>query len=570
MRPGALRVTVGIGGLVLLGAAKVLLVRALAQAPLYRYGLPWFFQLGPGERVFLVRYLLLGTAAASLLAWGATPWLRRLPPVPERWRRRLPRLAAAAAILAVAAGGFLLLANRVVTDDEYVYLFQARLLEHAKAVQAAPPGSEFLSNVFVVIQDGRWFGQYPPGHPLALVPGLLVGLPRLVPVALAGVNVWLTALLLGALAGTGAAALGAVLLLVSPLFLLTGSTLLSHPTSYAALTLACLAAVRAHRGRGRLWGAVAGAALGMLVITRPWTGVTLGLVPAAGLLWSARRTGRPGLLAATAAVGAVFAAFFLAYNWRVSGNPLVTGYQAVRGPGFTEFGFGSIIPGVHDHTPAQGLANAGMLLFRFQFWAWGWPLALLPAAFAFTRRPRNAEGGLARIALAMTLLGFASYVPYWSIGVNDTGPVKTYEILLPFTVLTVLGARGWAARHGRGPVAAWLGASTLCAAVLFWPPQITHLRAVARHVAAPLQAVKRTVEPPALVFVAGVQGATPHSWVYGRPNPDPGLTDPVLYVRHLGDRDLEFWRLHPKRRAYLLDYETGAPRVRRLSPRKGR
>jgi hypothetical protein len=147
-------------------------------------------------------------------------------------------------------------------------------------------------------------------------------------------------------------------------------------------------------------------------------------------------------------------------------------------------------------------------------------------------------------------VGLASYIPYWSIGVNDTGPVKTYELLLPLSVLTILGAE----RAGRG-APGWLAACLIAAAVIFWPPQIQHLRSLAGRVRAPLAAVERDVEPPALVFVKNVQPPARESWVYGRPNPRPDLSDPVLFVRDFGPENVRLWRRYPNRRAYRLVYD---------------
>jgi hypothetical protein len=92
---------------------------------------------------------------------------------------------------------------------------------------------------------------------------------------------------------------------------------------------------------------------------------------------------------------------------------------------------------------------------------------------------------------------------------------------------------------------------------VFWPIQAAHVSRIAARVAAPLERVERTVRPPAVVFVRGVQPAPPWTWVYGRPNPRPDLDDPILYVRDLGDRDPAFIALHPDRRPYRLEYRNG-------------
>jgi hypothetical protein len=551
-------------GVALLITTRIWTARQWAGHPFDAYAPRWFLHLGPGEAGFYLRYLAGGTAGVAVLAWGLLPAaraaLRGLEGIEHR--RAVTAVIAGVGAAAVLAIAVIVLRGQVVTDDEYVYLFQSRLLAHGRAAWPAPVQSDFLVNVFVQVKNGRWFGQYPPGHPLMLLPGVLVGWPRGVPVILAAANLLLVAALLRRIAGARWAVAGALLLLLSPLFLLTGATLLSHPSSTFGLALACWAAVRVlEEGRVR-HGLAAGLGLAVVLLARPYTAVTLGAFPAALLVWAAVRHDRGRALAAAAAVGAAGAAGFLLYNAGVSGHPLVTGYQAVRGSTMKEFGFGTVIPGLIVHTPLQGLKNAFLLAVRFHFWAWGWPLAALPVGWAIARRgpeAPHAAGGLtqtayARWAAAMVGTGLLSYLFYWSIGVSDTGPVKTYEILIPFCVLTVLGLKRWSERRGAGEPASWAVASLIAALVVFWPPQLTHLRSLTEAVAAPYRAVERVVEPPAVVFTDGVQPPRPVSWVFGTRDPHPDLSDPVLFVRDLGVRNRDFWEAHPERRPYLLRY----------------
>jgi hypothetical protein len=524
--------------------------------------------------VFLARFLLTAAVATALLGWGAAPLAaaagRRVPP---------PFLPALGVLAVTAAAAALVLAravlrDQVVTDDEYVYLFQARVLLSGHIAAAPPELPEFFTNTFVRADQGRWFGQYPPGHPFMLVPGVALGLPRLVPVFLCGLNVFLTGLLLRRLVGAGWALVGAVLLTASPLFLLTGATYLSQPTAYAGLAFGTLAALKAVSGGPARWGLAAGLGVGWTLLARPWTGLVLGAFPAALLLWGAvrRRRRLPFVLFGVMLAGA--AALYLAANAEVSGSPWRTGYDAVRTGSEREFGFGTIVAGVHDHTPRQGLINAGILAVRFVSWSLAWTLPVWLVAGRPSSRPRPPAAdpsappvhGLLRGAGFMILAGLLSHIPYWATGVNDTGPLKTYELLLPLGVLVTAAA---AAGRGGATGAGWVPAALVATALLFWPVQIRHLRDLTARVRAPLAAVERTVRPPALVFTGAVQPPRPGSWVYGRPNPKPDLSDPILYVRDLGPRNTALWRAHPERRAYRLDVGPDGPRVEPLGRKRG-
>jgi len=470
--------------------------------------------------------------------------------------------AACLAALLVAVLAVVVLQGQVVTDDEYVYLFQARALLTGHAALPAPPLPQFAQNAFVVVRDGRWIGQYPPGHPLLLAPAVLLGVPRLLPVLLAGGNLLLLIAILRPLVGPRWALLGGLLLLGSPLYLLTGATLLSHTTTLFALELAVWGALAVNRGGGVVAGSAAGLGLGLALLARPWTAVTLGAFPALLLLRGVLR--RRAWRAAAAALGFAVACglFLLAYNRGVSGSPWVTGYQALRNrSGYGEFGFGTIVPGVLTHTFVQGLLNAVILAVRFLVHSWGWPLAWIPLLYAWMARRTESESSPAGnlplrtvVAGAMLMLGvgFLSYVPYWSVGVDDTGPVKTYELLLPASVLGVIGLREACRRKGRLAVVGFVLASWVVAAGIFWPPRIRHVHEVTSRVAEPLRLVEKNVRTPALVFVTGMQRPPAGSWVYGFPNPHPDLSDPILYVKDLEREDLDLLPYYPKRHAYRL------------------
>jgi hypothetical protein len=520
----------------------------------------WFLKLTPGETGFYLRYLAIGIPAVALLTYAAAPWAERLVDLGRRCARRRKTAAFAVALFAAAVtllAANVLLREQPVTDDEYVYLFQSRLLLSGHASAPAPPLPEFFSNVFVTVRDGRWFGQYPPGHPLALMPGILLGWPRGVPVLMAALNALLSLAILRRVLGPLWGFAATALLLTSPLFVLTGSTLLSHSTAYFALALATWGSLRALDRDGIGTGLVAGAGLGLLLLARPYTALTLGVFPAGLLVLAALRRRRRAILSAFG-VSVMAGIGLLLYNQAVTGNPFVTGYQAVRGSSMIEFGFGPIVPGVHDHTPMQGLRNAALLAIRLHFWSWGWPLTALPLALACARRPeRVRDAAPARFAAAALLAGLASYVPYWSIGVNDTGPVKTYEMLLPVALLGAIGLRRASERWGLRFVAAGTAASMATALVIFWPPQVLHLRTLSAGIAEPLAAVEAVVEAPAIVFVNSMQTQPARSWVYGHPNPRPDLSDPVLYVADLGPSNVRFWERHRERRPYRLSARGG-------------
>lgn len=74
-----------------------------------------------------------------------------------------------------------------VVHDEAAYLLQAEIFASGRWVAPSPPLPEFFHQ-FYVINDPIVAAKYPPGHSLALAPGVLMGLPGLVPLVLSGLT----------------------------------------------------------------------------------------------------------------------------------------------------------------------------------------------------------------------------------------------------------------------------------------------------------------------------------------------------------------------------------------------
>jgi hypothetical protein len=540
-----------------------------ADHPFQEYGFTWLRRPTAGELGFAWRYLLLGAPASAILGYALAPWVARA--AKGGAAPRAPLWIALAAAAAVGAVGFAVLHDAPVTDDEYVYLFQARLLTRGLASAPAPEAPDFFVNAFVLTRDGRWFGQYPPGHPLILAPFVAAGAPRLASILLALCNVWITAAVVRRMFGPGWAMVGASLLALSPLFLLTSATLLSHSTCYLGVAAAALGVLHLRDRPGVPGAALAGIGLGLAVVTRPYTGLTVGGVVGLAAAVVLVRSRSPRAIAAFALPLAVWAAFFLVYNHAATGNALTTGYQAIRGEGQVELGFGTVIEGFDPHTPLRGLYNVVVHAMRLHLWAFGWPLLAGVAAAGWwagrRARPDRDTAVALRWAWVAFGVGLPAYLLYWSIGVNDTGPVKLFELMLPVTVLTTAALRS-AVRRGRYGPAAWAAGSVVVGLAAFWPGRLMHLDRTAGQVLEPYRAVARAVTPPAVVFTENVQPRAARSWVYGRPNPAPDLEDPVLFVRDLGPRNLELIRIHPGRTPYRLRYQGERPVVTPLHFRR--
>jgi len=519
-------------------------------------------RLPPGEAAFYVKYLAVLLPAGLLIGLGLAYLFGRRPfegflnriDAPND-RAFIGSVMAAGAILVLVTGLYVL-RNQPVTDDERVYLFQSQTLSHGRLYELPYPGvPEFFNNTFIINKD-KWYGKYPPGHPLALVPGIVVGFPRLIPAILAALNLLLFYRVALHFLSRRVSRAAVLLMLASPFFLMTGATLLSHSTCMAALLLFGLMALRT-RDSGKVSHALgAGAALGFAFLTRPYTAVLVG--GAVMSLWGwevlrKRMRWRPWITAMAAA--SVFLIAFLGYNAVLTGNPFRTGYSELQ-DGSRVLGFGKILSGETEHTPLDGVINVGLVTVRLNFWTWGWPLGWLfvIAALLWARDRRLRPLWAILIATAL------GSIFYFSIGVADTGPVKYYEILPVITLLTVAGALAFDRRiaEGRKPGLSALAPALIAAFCLlgwgfFGRIQIGELRGLTDRIAAPYRLVDREKDDKLLIFVGKLQKAPFDSWVFSAPNNVPDPDRRVVYATDQGAlKDRQLMDRMPARIPYLL------------------
>lgn len=312
-------------------------------------------------------------------------------------------------------------------QDEIVYELQARVLGEGRLWEPArlPRAAHvfpFVTNEApsAAFPDGRRFGIFPNGWPLVLAPGVLLGLPWLVNPLLHGALVAAGAALAGLLGGRRSAWLAAPLLALSPGLLLQAGSRMSHPLCALLAVVATLLLVR---GPSRARALGLGAALGLLLLTRPLDAVAVGAVLGlAALVRGEARAWSPAVPVVGAAVGLVLAqnllytgdlGTFAQHAWFAAGEPPFPSDQARFEAGCNALGFGpehgcSPTFGSLGHTPAKALAGmARNLSLAATLWA-GSPVLLLFALAA----PRR----LLALALGVWLAVAAAYGLYWYAG----------------------------------------------------------------------------------------------------------------------------------------------------------
>jgi len=397
-----------------------------------------------------IRWLAIVVPFAVLLAYLGG---RRVDALLERWLSRIAdvsdrvfacTLGALFAAVALVLSGVLFSRNPHLVDS-IAQLFQARIFGEGSLTAPAPEEMEFFGASHLVQHNGRWFSQYPPGHPALLTLGLFSGVPWIVNPLFAAGTLLLVYAIGRRLLGAGSAKLAGVLYLFSPFVLFMSASYMNHVTTGFFLALALYAALRtAHGGGGVGWPLTVGLALGAAAMIRPLESAAWAAV--LGLWMLMRRGWQPAFIAGGACLVGVAA--LLTYNGLTTGHPLRFGYTLLWGPGHG-LGFHTD-PWGEPFTPVKSFANTALDLQRLNVFLFGWPFPSLIFVFvalvlaAADRRWRESSGTLAALLLAAPI----AYFFYWHRD-NYLGPRFLYPSLIPVLLLTVIGIAGLDTRLDR-------------------------------------------------------------------------------------------------------------------------
>ncbi|MGD2078522.1 MAG: glycosyltransferase family 39 protein, partial [Chloroflexota bacterium] len=388
----------------------------------------------------LLRTILLGHQAglllllaswllALLLAWAARRLQRSASGPPEpgadaaqrsgEWAGMRRRIMLVSLLLWVFAWSLFigsdLLGGIPHVQDSITYRFQAQTLARGRLAAPAPPEPAAFEQEFMLVQDGRWFGKYPPGYPLLLAIGELLGLASLVNPLLATLSVALIFTLGAHWYRQSVGLLAAFLAAISPFFLITSGNFMAHAAELFWVLLFMVSWTRVVRKPASsakenwLWLVGAGVALGMIFLTRQLT--ALAIAGPFALATSVGRTGdvswprRIKDLLGLAVVAAPLAALLLVYQAAVTGDPFKD--PRLLFWSYDHLGFGQdigqgqnvvtydrvegepILVWQHDpaqpprgHSPARGVFNVERNWQHLQSHLFGW-LPAFTLAFAW-------------------------------------------------------------------------------------------------------------------------------------------------------------------------------------------
>ncbi|HEY1812242.1 MAG TPA: glycosyltransferase family 39 protein [Kofleriaceae bacterium] len=447
--------------------------------------------------VFLLPAILVAAHALSLHA--------KRDPFDRFYSRRVAVIAVLVAITGAAFVQFVLLRGAPILDDERSYLFQAHLFASGHVGLPTPPRA--FGNPLILLAP-MWTSPYPPGHALVLTPAAAIGAEHVWCVLMAGVFTAAVHGFVRTAFGARHAALAAVFAACSPFVWCIYGTALAFTTATTCLAIFLWAIVRAERGRVA-WMVIAGIAIGIAFITRPFEALAFATPAAVRMLWEIRRAPlRPVL----ALVGfAAVAWVLLWHDAAVTGNAFEMPYSLPGLPnfhlGFTRaMSFGPLV-----HSPAQAIGNLVGVVERMDLWLLAFPGSLVFAiAGALRARPTRNDK-----LLRATLLCFVAFyviVPF--AGTWDVGPTYYFALAPVLIPLAVRGIGAW--RHYK--ITPWLVTCGLAVALLAIAPiRAIHLGELGAQIRRPWDTIASAHLGRAIVLVPSLEQRRAPGWAHGYP-----------------------------------------------------
>ncbi len=447
-------------------------------------------------------------------------------------------------------------------EDEVTYLWQARLFASGQITMPSPAPRQSYWQPFVIDYQGQRFGKYPPGWPLLLAAGVLLGQPWIVNSFLAALTVALTYRLGRAIFDAPTGLLGALLTAASPTFLLLSGSLMNHTAStFWGLVMAC-AFWRLARRPGRRPAALGGLALGILISTRPLTAAGLLLPFAVAATLTARTLYRrlrhqaialplrraAGLAAILIGCAALAASPLPLHNAAATGDATANLYQFVWE--YDQIGFGPD-HGRYGHTPEGALRNMrqDLSLWSSDLFGWqmspafhdwlagqtGWQLGagiswlLLPIGLAASRR-----NPWAWLLSGMFLGLVAVHLLYW-IGAQTYSARYYAEAIPALALISAAGVRALAGRFPARLIYGLLLAALSVSLLTYTPPRLAalwRLNDIGRDDIAALEDLRDG--RPVLMLVTGAERRSWREWGTYMALTSPDLMSDVVAAREHG------------------------------------
>jgi hypothetical protein len=399
-------------------------------------------------------YLLAGSLGLLLLLAGLgrkADFLAR--PVLSGYRRLMsmnPGLVVAAAalfvFLAANAVSWLVFGHTAHVHDTFAQLFQAKLFAHGKLYAPSPPLPQFF-DMMHTINNGRWYSQYPPGHPLILTLGVLINAPWIINPLLGALTVVAIYYLGKEVYDDATARLATILAGLSPFLVFMSSEFMNHCSALFFTTLFMLFFAKTLKAKGIGYAILAGLAMGMVINIRPFTALLISIPFVLVVLYRLCQNprGSLGRFSLMLGGGLLMLGLFLGYNRLTNGSPFLLGYTVKYGPGH-DLGLGRGAWG-ETLTFQSALLETSMDLNALNRFLFEFPIpSLVFVAILLASRARGHPSEVCPLSwdyllMAIPVMLVGGYFFYWWHTRLLFGPRWEFEALGALTLLSARGLR---------------------------------------------------------------------------------------------------------------------------------
>jgi hypothetical protein len=338
--------------------------------------LVWDLGLSFAETALCIGSILLGAAVACV---GETNRIaEKIASDMERRAIWLTAFTILAAILFPLLAAWFVLDRFPNSGDEFSYLFQAETLARFRLWEQPPALGTDLIPFRTWIFGSKWVGQYPPGWPIVLSLGLLVGLPTwMMNAVVGGGSIAATIALCKRVGDRSMTVIAVALYTLTPFYVMNAASYFSHVFSSLLILIFCLSLPpdgKVPRTQNLI---AAGAIVGLLAMTRYFD--VLCLLPALLFWFVTQRPAAWPRVIGWMAVGCIpFLGLLMIYHDVITGSPFRSTYFVINTPESfpslepSHIIFGTrLIPAritelVLWTSPILVIAYAGCLLLKFK------------------------------------------------------------------------------------------------------------------------------------------------------------------------------------------------------------
>jgi 4-amino-4-deoxy-L-arabinose transferase-like glycosyltransferase len=487
----------------------------------------------------------------------------------RRFRPSLPTWCTAALVVAAGVwagvGSFRLFPLLTDDADEAAYLSQSEALRAGHLFLPAPSTVRAAFQPwFSAIIDGNYIYKYTPVHSAFIaIAHTVFGTDRGLLVLVAMADVLLLALVARELgASRGAAVLGCVVFVLSPLWIVQSATFLPYAACLVLLQGFLLLALRGFRTGSRLQLVGAGLVAGIAVFARPFDGVLFVGTVMAWQLWRTRRTGTWRYVGWFLVGGLPPLVLFLAYNALATGSALQLAFHVTGSSDTLGFGARHVLPNDPevDYTVWKAISALTNNMKLVVTWTFGSFLALVFTGIGFANRRDLKDRTLLVALLLVWPLGFFFFWgAYASVLLWDITQFVGPFYYMPMLMAIALGAGVGIARVARGR--AWV--VVLVVATMAGLTLVTLIPAINtnRERTAQKRLIENVVKPlergaPKLLFLPPLYGPylqNPFSFLRNAPDYD----SQIVYAIDQGNRNFRVIDEFADRTPYVMSVPSG-------------